>query len=303
MKRLFSLLFAFHFLAATSRSVVQAQTSNTPPFVSIVWPSTDCSFNNIFSGGANIKVKAHATDSDGSIAQVHFFADTNLVGVATNAPYSMIWQVLGPVNWRILKAVAIDNLGAITESSPVPVLVEQFPRAPVFAITSPANGNVFSAPASFVISAEVLANAGQNLSSVEFFVGANPVGIVEQSGPFTGTTPPYSLTVSNLPEGDYRLDIRQNGYVSVFAPTLCEGPVIHVTKLGVNSVRLTPNGHFQLDVVTSFPTNQNVIQASSNLLNWTAISTNVPGTNSFTFTEPTPATNSPRFYRAVVPAP
>jgi hypothetical protein len=55
-------------------------------------------------------------------------------------------------------------------------------------------------------------------------------------------------------------------------------------------------------VVTSFPTNQHVIEASSNLLNWTAVSTNVPFTNTFTFTDRSPATNSSGFYRAVVPS-
>jgi hypothetical protein len=63
-----------------------------------------------------------------------------------------------------------------------------------------------------------------------------------------------------------------------------------------------PDNRFEFNVVTSFPTNQHVIEASANLLNWTPISTNVPLTNTFPFTDPSPATNSPRFYRAVVPS-
>jgi hypothetical protein len=302
MKRLFSLFFAFPLLAATYRSGVQAQTSNTPPCVSLVWPSMDCSFSHTFSGGQYIKMKADAADSDGSIAQVQFFVDTSLIGIATNAPYSVIWRAMGPISWRILKAVAVDNLGAQTESAPIQVLVEQFPKTAVFAITSPANGTLFSAPASFVFSAELLVG-GPDLSSVEFFVGPNSVGTVSQSGPFTTTTPPYTLVVSNVPQGDYRLYIQWYGYgAPSFAPGLCEGPVIHVTKLGLNLPRLNSDSRFEFDVVTSFPTNQNVIEASSNLLNWVPISTNVPSSNTFTFTEPLPATNSPRFYRAVVPS-
>jgi hypothetical protein len=268
-----------------------------------VWPSEDCRFNYAFSGGAAIKVKADAADTDGSIAQVQFWADTDLLGVATNAPYSVIWRVFPPTGWRVVKAVAVDDLGASTESPPVRVLVEQFPSRPVFAITSPSNGGVFPSPASFVFTTELLANHGLDLSSVEFFVGATSVGTVSQSSPFTSSLPPYSLVVSNIPDGDYRLNVRQGGYaVSCFAAGLCECPVIHVTKLGMHSPRLTAEGQFQFEVVTSFSTNQNVIEASSNLLNWIPISTNVPFTNTFTFTGPSPATNSPRFYRAVVPS-
>ena len=104
----------------------------------------------------------------------------------------------------------------------------------------------------------------------------------------------------NLPEGEYQLSVQRT---ASYAPGSCGRVVIHVTKLGLQFPRLTPDSRFEFDVVTSFPTNQNVIEASSNLLNWTPISTNVPMTNSFTFTEPAPTTNAPRFYRAVVPSP
>src|SRR6185436_10741151 len=131
----------------------------------------------------------------------------------------------------------------------------------------------------------------------------NSVGTVTQSGPFTVSTPPYSLTVTNLPEGDYQLSLRKGGFsADSYAPGSCDPVFIHVTKLGIRPPRLKPDSRFEFDVVTSFTTNQNIIEVSSNLLNWTPISTNVPMSNSFTFAEPSPATNAPRFYRAVVPS-
>jgi hypothetical protein len=202
-----------------------------------------------------------------------------------------------------LKAVAADNLGATTESSSVWIGVlpgSQMP--PVFEIISPPNEIAIATLGTFEFTAELLASPNADTGSVEFFVGTNAVGIMAQTGPFTNTTPIYSIMVTNLPEGEYGLRVRKDNFATAyFASGSCNPPIIRVTKLGVNAPKLTPTGQFAFEVVTSFPTNQNVIEASSNLLNWFPISTNVPFTNTFTFTDTSPATNSPRFYRAVVP--
>ncbi len=80
-------------------SPAQVQTSNLPPEVSILWPRTNCSgysYNRLVNPGTLLKIKASATDADGSIAQMQFFADSNLIGVVSNAPFSVIWKVPGP---------------------------------------------------------------------------------------------------------------------------------------------------------------------------------------------------------------
>jgi hypothetical protein len=272
--------------------------------VSIVYPTTNCLNPYHFNPGTVVKIKASAADPDGSIAHVQFFANSNLVGVVTNPPFSVIWKVPGPLfSWVTLKAVALDNLGATAESSPIQVRVVQFPEPPVFEITSPPHGNAFASPGAFIFDAELLASPNGDTGSLQFFVGNNSVGIVTQTGPFTNTTPLYSVIVTNMPEGDYSLWLRKDNFATAyFATGYCEPPTIRVTKLGMQFPRLTPDSKFEFDVTTSFPTNQNVVEASSNLFNWTPISTNVPMTNSFTFSEPSPATSSPRFYRAVVPS-
>jgi hypothetical protein len=63
---------------------------------------------------------------------------------------------------------------------------------------------------------------------------------------------------------------------------------------------LTPDGRLQFDVVTSFPGQSTVIQASPNLFDWIPISTIDAAGNTFTFIESSPAGNSRRFYRVVV---
>ena len=64
---------------------------------------------------------------------------------------------------------------------------------------------------------------------------------------------------------------------------------------------ITQEGRVQFEAVTSFPGRQTMIQASRNLLDWVPVSTNQPSSNTFTFTDPSPATNAQRFYRALVP--
>jgi hypothetical protein len=218
----------------------------------------------------------------------------------------MVWQAEPASSSHILKAVGFDNLGASSESPPVrATYLGGFAPPPIFEITSPSSGSMFASPATFPFSARLLASPSCITGPVEFLAGTNSLGVVTQAGPFTVTTPPYSLSVTNLPEGEYHLTVRRITpspfYLTYsFAPGSCNDVFIHVSKLAVQSPRLTNANRFAFDVVTSFPTNQNIIEASSNLLNWAPISTNVPYSNSFTFTDPSPATNSPRFYRAVV---
>jgi len=76
---------------------------------------------------------------------------------------------------------------------------------------------------------------------------------------------------------------------------------IRVVRLGIHSPRRTPAGHAQFEVVTAFPGRPNIIETSPNLQDWTPISTNLPSTNSFTFTAPSPVGDSNLFYRVRVP--
>ena len=290
-------------LALPNADHVHGQNSNSPPVVSIVRPASYCLYAQTFRRMSCLKIKALANDPDGTIAQVQFFSDVALIGVVTNAPFEMVWDN-PPVGGHYVKAVAFDDLGASSESDPVTVVFPEFVGSRlVFEIRSPANGGIYPSPAAFEFSAELLATVFCNTGPVEFFVGTNSVGTVTQSGPFTVSTPLYSLTVTNMIEGDYQLSLRKESYsADSYAPGSCDGVFIHVTKLGIRPPRLTPDSRIEFDVVTSFPTNENVIEVSWNLLNWSPISTNVPSSNTFTFTEPSPATDSPRFYRAVVPS-
>jgi len=275
--------------------------------VSIVWPrATDDPPFRAFRGGTWLKLKAEASDPDGTVAQVQFFADnglgTKLIGVVTNPPFNLVWLYDGFVPAKVdLTVVAVDKLSASTESAPLRTFFGDgagFDSA--VEIVSPSSGTLFAAPATFQFKAELLATTYRlAIYPVEFFVGTNSVGFGDQSGEFTATTPPVSVTVSNLAEGQYDLTVRytNDGSCACYFRT----NTIQVVKLGINLPTLTTNGDLQFDVVTSFAGQPNLIQASTNLVDWVSIRTNVPAGNSFIFTVPLGATSARRFYRAWAP--
>jgi beta-glucanase (GH16 family) len=88
---------------------------NLPPTVSITSPANGSSF----AEGTSISVTASASDPDGSIAKVEFFANGNSIGVDNSSPYAVTWIV--PAGTTTLTAVATDNEGATATSSPVSV--------------------------------------------------------------------------------------------------------------------------------------------------------------------------------------
>jgi phosphatidylserine/phosphatidylglycerophosphate/cardiolipin synthase-like enzyme len=96
--------------------------ANTPPSVSITSPAQGASF----SSPASITITASASDSDGSIAKVEFFAGSGILGTVTTAPYQINWTGV-PSGTYSLTAVATDNLGATRTSAAVSVTVADQP--------------------------------------------------------------------------------------------------------------------------------------------------------------------------------
>lgn len=275
-----------------------ACAENLPPRVSITWPK-DRMFP--LGGYASLKIRAAAFDPDGTVAKVSFFAGSSLIGEVTHPPFDLVWNVGTtcpcPDSFRLaLKAVAEDNLGAQADSRPVTVGFSLTrPSFSFVDILAPTNGSLFAEPADLVFSAEVMANGLEG--SMEFFVDNRSVGVVESTGLLT---PPAAVTVSNLAEGEYKLQVNYDGGYGCQNCFLLTN-TIRVVKLGITSPRRTPAGNAQFDVVTSFPSRDTIIEASPDLQNWMPLATNVPVSTSFVFTDTSPVSNSNWFYRARVP--
>ena len=295
-----ALVLAFTASLVIGRAQIGAD-GGSGPRVSIAWPTRADDFRTT----ELIKIEAAVMPADSPIAFVQFYADTNLIATATNPPFAPVWRVQeGPSprglgTWR-LTAVAGDTSGGRGESAPVDIHWDDtIGPMVVLRILSPPDGTVFSAPATFTFSAELVASEG-DAGPVQFYIGTNSVGVVTQAvDVLTVDTPPYSLAVTNLAEGQYALSA---AYLGQFGGYRFDAGTVRVTKLGIQSPSLRPDGRVQFGVVTSFPGKPTVIKSSPDLVNWSSIATNVPPTNTFTFTDPSPATNGTRFYRAVIPS-
>ena len=97
----------------------QRSGANQDPTVSISAPST----SDIFLVNSSITVTADASDADGSVSAVEFFADGSSIGTDATSPYSVSWTptVDGAYD---LTAVATDDQGATTTSGIVSVTID-----------------------------------------------------------------------------------------------------------------------------------------------------------------------------------
>ena len=107
---------------ATSAAAQIAVTTpaNQPPAVSLTSPSNGASFN----APASVSVTAPATDMDGTIAKVEFYAGSTLVSTDTSNPFSATWNS-STAGTFTLSAKAFDSAGASTISSGVNVTLRR----------------------------------------------------------------------------------------------------------------------------------------------------------------------------------
>jgi hypothetical protein len=105
-------------LSATASA--QFTVTNAAPSVRLTAPAAGSNFPR----RADITLEAAASDSDGGIARVSFYANGRLLGATTNAPYSLVWRSVAPGVYS-LRAHATDRYGLKTESEPVLISVSR----------------------------------------------------------------------------------------------------------------------------------------------------------------------------------
>jgi hypothetical protein len=90
--------------------------TNLPPVVTLLSPTN----GSVFRANQLIILRAQATDPDGTVSFVDFFANTALVGRVTfggtNGIYTRVWTNAVPGNYQI-RAIATDNQGARATSA------------------------------------------------------------------------------------------------------------------------------------------------------------------------------------------
>jgi hypothetical protein len=211
------------------QKTVAPPPANAPPSVALTAPVTGATF----TAPADITVAAQATDSDGTVAQVEFFAGTTSLGTATGSPFAIEWSNVPAGNY-LVRARATDDSGATTDSAAVSVSVTAAPppnQAPTISVVSPAAGAAFTAPASIAIAVDAR-DADGTVARVDFYAGATLIG--------STTVAPFSYGWTNVAAGTYSLTARatdsagavtvsQPVAVSVAAPPPPPAPPISLT--------------------------------------------------------------------------
>lgn len=138
--------------------------ANLRPVVTLTSPSEG---ENLFmeSTPAVLPITASASDFDGSIARVEFFAGPTKLGETTDSPYAALWSGVSSGSHQ-LTALATDNEGATTRSAPVTISTTVVAPEPVWLRIAQLGGNMLlswptSATAASLQSTTALASTGR----------------------------------------------------------------------------------------------------------------------------------------------
>jgi len=96
----------------TLSEMVNVVVQNSAPVVALTAPSNGSAINQ----NQSIQLTATASDSDGSVSKVEFYANNLKIGESTTSPYAFTYENLQPGVY-LFKAKAIDNMGKYSYSA------------------------------------------------------------------------------------------------------------------------------------------------------------------------------------------
>jgi len=115
----------YDYLSSDSRSlvgamdeVIKASSSNIPPKVSMKTPSN----KSVFTEGDSISISVNASDTDGTVSFVSFYAGSLKLGQTSSVPYKMSWNTAGPGTYKIY-GKAVDNDYTTSVSDTITIVV------------------------------------------------------------------------------------------------------------------------------------------------------------------------------------
>jgi hypothetical protein len=256
---------------------VTVQAANTPPTVTITNPANGI----VLSAPAAFLLQATASDPGGSVTNVQFRQGTTVLTNKASSTYFVSVTNLAAASYTF-SAIASDNLGAKATNS-VTITVNALPTV---AITNPANGSVFSAPATTTIAASASDSDG-TVTNVQFLQD----GLVLANR----SSLPYSVTVSNLAAGVYALSaVASDNHGGKATNQISVSAVIPVAII-LSSPQQVSGTNFQFNYSANAGLTY-VVEQSANLSTWNPLSTNTAASNPVAFVH-TNAPASPGFYR------
>jgi N-acetylneuraminic acid mutarotase len=199
-------------------------SGNAPPTVNITNPTEGANFNS----GANIVVTANAADTDGTINNVSFYANSTFIGSDNTAPYSITWNNVRGGTYA-LTAVATDNNGTTTLSAAINITVNVSVAPPTVRLTSPVNGAIYNDLTSIYIAATASANNDRTIAKVDFYNGAQLI--------YSDTSSPYGgFSTGGLSAGSYTFTAVATDSAGISATS---DPVTVTVTSTANNVRIT----------------------------------------------------------------
>ena len=160
--------------------------ANQPPVVFLTSPNS-----GPVSLPSDLLLSAAAIDPDGRITRVEFLANNLSLVALTTLPYEFLWPNVPPALYSVV-ARATDNLGAVTDSTPVVVQ----PNPPNVSLSSPTNGALFFLGDALTLQATLSHSAAQ-VQTMTFFANTDWVG--------EDSEPPYQWTWPPSTPGPYQL--------------------------------------------------------------------------------------------------
>jgi RHS repeat-associated protein len=171
--------FAAAFLASSSVGAA--------PSVTLAAPAAETRY----VAPATIGLAANpVVDAGRSVTRVEFLADGDVIGIATQAPYTFNWTGVAKGSYN-LRARVVDSSGA-RDASPVVKVHVRNNTAPKVQVSAPAHR--FVAPGDVPLSATVT-DRDDPIAKVEFFNGGTLLA--------TLTAEPYDFEWTNVAVGDY----------------------------------------------------------------------------------------------------
>jgi plastocyanin len=157
---------------------------------------------------------------------------------------------------------------------------------PSVALTNPPNGTVFAAPASFTLTAKASDSDG-SVTNVEFLQGASVLRNIK--------SPPYSVSVGNLPAGTYTFSAVATDNSGSKATNTATISVVTPEPISLTAPRWLPPASFKFSYSATAGLSY-VVQRSLDLTHWTALSTNTAAGTLVVFTDQN-ATGNRWFYQ------
>ncbi|BFM42578.1 hypothetical protein CFS9_12190 [Flavobacterium sp. CFS9] len=186
----------------------------------------------VYIAPATINITANV---EGSVSKVEYYIGASLIGTSTNSPYNYNWTGIGTGTYTLI-AKAYDYNGLFVSSAPVNFTVTNN-IAPTVSITTPADNAIYTAPASFDISA-IANDTDGSISKVEFYNGTTLLGTVNAS--------PYTFNWKSVATGTYTLTAKaydNNGATTTSSPVsikVNQPPTVSITSPADNTIYAAP---------------------------------------------------------------